>query len=60
MDAKTMAKDIINQLPEESTLDEIIYALHVKTKFDKGEQEIRSGKGIGHSEAKMRLQKWIK
>ncbi len=60
MSVKEMAKDIIDKLPNESTIDEIIHALYVKSKFDKGEQEIRNGSGITHAEAKKRLQKWIK
>jgi hypothetical protein len=58
MPVKDIAKQVIDSLPDEATMDDIIHALYVKTKFERGEREIREGKGISHSEAKQRLQKW--
>lgn len=57
MVVKEMAKNVIDSLPDEATMDDIIHALYVNIKFDHGEREIREGKGISHSEAKKRLQK---
>jgi len=58
MTVKEMAKDVIDKLPNETSIDEIIHALYVKSKFDQGEQEIRDGLGIPHEDAVKRLQKW--
>lgn len=58
MPVKDVAKQVIDALPDEATMDDTIHALYVKTKFERGEREIREGKGISHSEAKQRLQKW--
>lgn len=58
MQTKEIAKNIIDHLPDESTLDDIIHALYVKAKFGHGEQQIKDGKGVSHEEAKIRLQKW--
>ena len=61
MAVKDTAKQVINALPEEATMDDIIHALYVNTKFGHGEREIREGKGISHEEAKQRsMQKWVK
>ncbi len=60
MAVKDSAKQVIDTLPDEATIDDIIHALYVKAKFERGEQEIREGKGISHKEAKQRLQKWVK
>ena len=60
MAVKDIAKQVIDTLPDEATLDDIIHALYVKTKFEHGEGEIREGKGIFQDEAKQRLQKWVK
>jgi hypothetical protein len=57
---KDIAKQVIDALPEGATMDDIIHARYVRTKFAKGEQEIRDGKGIPHDEAKRRLGKWVK
>jgi hypothetical protein len=60
MPGKDIAKHVIDALPDEATLDDIIHALYVKTKFEHGEREIREGKGIPHPEAKQRLKKWCR
>ena len=57
---KNVAKKVIDALPDEATMDDIIHALYISAKFSHGEREIREGKGIFHEEAKMRLQKWVK
>ena len=59
MAVKDIAKQVIDALPDEATMDDIIHALYVKTKFECGEREIREGKGIPHEAAKKRLQKWV-
>ena len=60
MPIKDIAKQVIDTLPDEATMDDIIHALYVKAKFEHGEREIREGKGISQEEAKQRLQKWVK
>ncbi len=60
MAVKDTAKQVINILPEDATMDDIIHALYINTKFEHGEREIREGKGISHEEAKQRRQKWVK
>ena len=60
MAEKEIAKQVIDSLPDTATMDDIMHALYVRTKFAKGEQEIRDGKGIPHDEAKRRLSKWVK
>jgi hypothetical protein len=57
---KEVAKHVIDTLPEEATMDDIMHALYVNTKFNHGEQEIRNGKGVTHDKAKIRLNKWLK
>ena len=60
MTVKEIAKQTIDILPNEAVFDDIIHALYIKAKFEHGENEIRNGKGISHSEAKKRLQEWVK
>ncbi len=38
MAIKGIAKQVIDTLPDEATMDDIIYALYVKTKFEHGER----------------------
>jgi len=57
---KELAKQVIDSLPENASLDEIMHALYVNTKFQHGEKEIREGKGVSHGKAKQRMKKWLK
>ncbi len=58
---KDKAKSIIDNLPEDSTMDDIMHALYIKAKIELGEREIEEGKGIPHEEVKQRLMnKWAR
>ena len=50
---------MIQNLPDDSTAEDIQYHLYVLDKIQKGQQSMRDGKGISHEEAKARLSKWI-
>ena len=58
LEAKDTAKHVIDSLPDNATMDDIIHALYVNIKFAHGEGEIRNGKRISQKEAKQRLKKW--
>lgn len=57
---KEQAKNIIDHLPDDATLTEIIYALYVLEQFERGEQQIRRGLGIEHGQVKRELGQWQK
>ena len=50
---------MIQNLPDDSTMEDIQYHLYVLDKIQKGQQAIHDGKGISHEEVKTRLSKWI-
>ena len=58
MTNKDMAKQVIESLPENSSLDDIIHALYVKAKLERGEAEIEGGRGVSNEAARQRLRKW--
>jgi predicted transcriptional regulator len=60
MSVKDMAKAVIDKLPDEASMDDIIHALYIRTKFERGIQEIEDGKGVPHEEAKERMRSWVK
>lgn len=60
MVVKEIAKNVIDALPEQASMDDIIHALYVNAKFEHGEREIRQGLGISHEQARQRLQKWAR
>lgn len=58
MTTKEIAKQVIESLPDNSTLDDIIHALYLKAKFERGEAEIRRGEGVSDEQARKRFGKW--
>ena len=50
---------MINSLPEESSVDDIMAELYFKLQVDAGLKELDEGKGIPHDEVKKRLSKWL-
>ena len=56
---KDKVAELIQHLPDDSTLEDIQYHLYVLEKISKGQQSIKDGKGISNEEAKARLSKWI-
>jgi hypothetical protein len=58
MVAKEAAKHVIDTMPDDASMDDIIHALYVRAKFEHGEREICEGRGVPHEQAKERLRKW--
>ena len=60
MDAKQTARALIDSLPNDASIDDVIHALYIHAKLERGASEIRDGKGIPHDQAAQRLQKWVR
>lgn len=59
MTTKEKAREVIDRLPDEASLDEIAYALYVAAKFERGQSQIDAGRGIDHEQVKSKLrEKW--
>ena len=56
--------DLIRKLPEDATIDDIMYHLYVKKKILAGLKDIEQGKVVPHEQvmknAKERLEQWLK
>lgn len=57
---KELSLEIIKNLPDSSTIDDIMETLWVQKKIITGRDQIKTGQGIPHDEAKKRLKKWLK
>jgi hypothetical protein len=58
MTVKETVQQVLDSLPENATLDEVIHALYLKAKFERGEREIREGRGVSDETAREALRKW--
>lgn len=55
MSAKQAARELIEQLPESVSWNDLMHELYVKQKIEEGLQQLDEGRGISHEEAKRRL-----
>jgi len=53
--AKDAAKQVINQLPDEATFNDIMHELYVSQKIETELQAVEEGRTIPHDEVKQRL-----
>ena len=53
--AKEAARQIIDQLPDQASWDDIMYELYVKQKIEAGLKAADEGRTVAHEEAKRRL-----
>ncbi len=51
---------LVKQLPENSTLEDIMEHLYVKQKILKGQKELESNQFYTHEEAKEIMKEWLK
>jgi hypothetical protein len=59
MSEKDLVIEMIRQLPDNSTVDDIFEELYFRMQVDKGLKELDDGKGIDHSAVKQRLSRWL-
>lgn len=58
MSTKEEVIKLIKDLPKNVTLEHIMRELYVRTKIDKGIQDLNAGKVVSHDEVKEKLGKW--
>ena len=51
---------LIEDLPDDITLDDIIYHLYVKQKLLKAKKDIAQGRTYSHEQVKKMAEKWLK
>ena len=57
---KSQLLDIIEKMPEDISVGDLIAEIHFKEKLEKGLKQIEEGKTLSHQEARQRLSKWLK
>jgi hypothetical protein len=56
---KDQVIEMIRQLPDESTVDDIMEELYFRMQVDRGIKELDEGKGILHRDVRDRLSRWL-
>jgi predicted transcriptional regulator len=50
--------ELIEKMPDDCTVEDILYELYLKQKVDKGLQDIQEGRVVEHEEVKQRMSRW--
>jgi len=57
---KQAALRMIQRLPEDASLEEMMYELYFRQRVERGLRELNSGKTVSHSEVKRSLAQWLR
>jgi len=59
LQAKQTVRDLLDRLPDECTLQDVLYHLYVLSEIEQGLQELDEGRGIPHEQVERELRrKW--
>jgi len=56
---KQVAREVLDALPEDCTLEEIQYHLHVRKLIEEGREDVRQGRVITQEELERDLASWL-
>jgi hypothetical protein len=57
---KESVLDLIKNLPDDANFEDILYAIYVREKIEKGLAQADEGQSKTNTEVKERMQKWLK
>ncbi|MDI6760219.1 MAG: hypothetical protein QMD05_05295 [Candidatus Brocadiaceae bacterium] len=57
---KQQVLEIVEDLPEEVDVDEVMYRLYLRQKLEVAERDIREGRIVPHEEVVKETSKWFK
>ena len=60
MQAKQAVRELLDKLPDDCTIDDVLYHLYVVRSVEQGKAEIEAGKGIPHAQVVEELRReWL-
>jgi predicted transcriptional regulator len=57
--AKDEVLEILKQVPDDASLEEIQYRIYVRQKIDRGLKDLDEGRTISHQEMEARMARWL-
>jgi predicted transcriptional regulator len=57
--AKNQVQQILRNLPEDASLEDIQYHIYVRQKIQQGLDDEEAGRVLSHAEVQQRLAKWL-
>jgi hypothetical protein len=59
MTAKQEVSQLLSQLPDDATLEDIQYHVYVLEKIRRGREDVEAGRGHTTEQARERLRRWL-
>ena len=59
MTTKESVLQTIRELPDDASLEEILDAVLLRLKVERGKRQLQQGQGITHDEVRERLARWL-
>jgi len=57
--AKDAVREILDQLPDDTSYEEIQYRIYVREKVEKSREAIREGRVLSQEEVEQQMAKWL-
>ncbi len=57
--AKEEVRRLLNDLPDDSTLEDIQYHIYIRQKIDRGLKDVEEGRIVSEAEFDQRMSKWL-
>jgi len=58
--AKEAVRHLLDEIPDDVTLEDIQYHIYVRQKIARGLRDIEEGRILSQEEAERRMEKWLK
>ena len=56
---KKAVLDLVKQMPDDCTFEDVQYQLYVRQKIERGAEAADAGRVVSHEQVKKRLAKWL-
>jgi predicted transcriptional regulator len=57
--SKETVRAVLEQMPDDCSLEDVQYQLYLRQKLDRSRQAAAEGRVVSHAEVKERLSKWV-
>lgn len=57
--AKDIVRKLLNEIPDDASLEDIQYHIYVREKIERGLRDVKAGKVISQEEVEKRMAKWL-
>jgi predicted transcriptional regulator len=56
---KQLAREVLDSLPDDCSLQEIQYRLYVRQLVEEGREDVRTGRVVSHQQIEQDLERWL-